>query len=101
MHEQISRLDADPDDPRNQADHGVRSFRGSLFQPFQTRRLDRLNMLPQQGQPRQIAPQLGESVRRQRLTQRGDQTVKPFTGLAEFRVEPRECPIAPGRSSSG
>jgi hypothetical protein len=29
-----------------------------------------------------------ESVRRQRLTQRGDQIVKPFSGLAEFRVEP-------------
>ena len=88
MHQHVRRLDADPDDPRNQANHGVRPLLGSMFQPFQARRLDRLDLLPQQGQPRQIAPQLGEGVQRQRLTLRGDQLFKTFRGLTKFRVEP-------------
>ena len=83
MHQHVGRLDADADDTGQQADHGMWSFRGRIFQPFDAGDLDRLDLVHDDAQPRQIASELGQSVWRERDTLRRAQRAQPLSRLAQ------------------
>src|SRR5215211_769422 len=64
LHQHVCRLDADPDDSRQQADHGVLSLPGCLLQALCPCCLNRLDLVLHKAQARHIALQLGQGVRR-------------------------------------
>lgn len=87
MDQHIRRLDADADDPGEQPHHRMRSFRRRLFQLRQPGLLDRPDLVPDDGEPRQIALDLGERVRRDRQIFRCPQRCQPLPGRAQFGFE--------------
>jgi hypothetical protein len=91
VHKHVRRLDANPDDPGEQAHHGVRSFLRRLLQSLQTGRLDRLDLSPDKMQARQITLQLVQRVRRQRHALWGAERRQLLGSLAQGR---REAPDA-------
>src|SRR3954470_9921270 len=80
--------DADPDDPRDEANHRRRTFlRGSRRELAQALLLDVLDLLAHHAQPHHIAAQLRAGVLGQRRPFRGAKTVEPFLGLAQRRLK--------------
>src|SRR6516164_4280807 len=57
------------------------------FQPFEARRLDLPDLLGEQAQSRHLAPQLGQRVRRYRLSLRRAQPLELLRGRAQGRFE--------------
>src|SRR5215210_4404483 len=87
-HEHVRSLDADPDDPRDEANHRRRTFlRGSRRELAQAILLDFLDLLAHHAQPHHIAAQLRARVLGQRRSFRGAKTVEPFLGLAQRRLK--------------
>src|SRR3954464_10133817 len=104
-HEHVRSLDADPDDPRDEANHRRRTFlRGSRRELAQALLLDVLDLLAHHAQPHHIAAQLRARVLGQRRPFRGAKTVEPFLGLAQRRLkgadpEARQHCLHPGREA--
>src|ERR1700719_2769466 len=66
MHEQITRLDTNTNDPGQPPNHGVGPGLRLLLQSFLTSVLDLPDLADNKAQPRHIALQLGQSIWRQR-----------------------------------
>src|SRR4051794_33106885 len=90
VHQHVRRLDPDPDDPGQQAEHGVPPGRGLPLQRLEAGPLRPPVPVPPQPPPRPVAPQLGGGVWRERA---------PPPGGARPPVVPRPSPgrlLAPG-----
>ena len=86
VHQHVGGLDANPDDPRQQPHHRMAALLGLLLKPLRTRGLDLLDLVHDKAQPRHVAPQLGQGVRRQRRAFRRAQVLetlrRPCAGSA-------------------
>src|SRR5947207_6386308 len=94
----ISRFDADADDPSQLPYHGVWLGLGLLLQSFLTSPLDLFDLADDEAQARHIALQLGRDIRRQHRALRRVQCCKTLRRLAQgwFEVanaQPGEGPL--------
>src|SRR4051794_18955215 len=87
MDQQIRRLDANTDDAGQPPNHGVGPGLMLLLQSFLTSFLDLPDLADDKAQPRHVALQLGQGVRRQREALRGVHGCKTLGGLAQGRFE--------------
>src|SRR5271166_4885596 len=87
MGEHIRCLNAEAIDPPQLQNFGVRRLLRRLFQLFQTRRLDLLDLLVDEAQMRHLALEFGQCVGRNGTTFRRSQRHKPLRCLAQFWVE--------------
>src|SRR6202023_1886670 len=83
MHEHISRLDTNTNDPGEPPNHGVGPGLRLLLQSFLTSVLDLSDLADNKAQPRHVALQLGQGVWRQRHALRGVHGCKTLGGLAQ------------------
>src|SRR5580700_1278269 len=83
MHEHISRLDTNTNDPGQPPNHGVGPGLRLLLQSFLTSVLDLPDLADNQAQPRHVALQLGQGVGRQRHALRGVHGCQTLSGLAQ------------------
>src|ERR1700720_1388137 len=83
MHEQISRLDTNTNDPGQPPNHGVGPGLRLLLQSFLTSVLDLPDLADNKAQPRHVTLQLGHGVWRQRHALRSVQGCQTFGRLAQ------------------
>ena len=74
----------------------MRPVLGGLLQPLEARRLELRDLLPHEPQPRHVAAQLGERVRRQRRAFRRAQRRQALRGLAQGRLEAADAQAGQG-----
>ena len=74
----------------------MRPVPGCLLQPLQARRLELRDLLPHEPQPRHVAAQLGERVRRQRRALRRAQRLQALRRLAQGRLEAADAQAGQG-----
>ena len=91
VHQHVRRLDADADHACQQPNHRVRPFVGCLAQSFEARLLDLGDLAGHEAQPRHVASQLGERVRRQGHALRRTQRLQTPRRLAQGRPEPADA----------
>src|ERR1700731_4287576 len=83
MHEHISRLDTNTNDPGQPPNHGVGPGLRLLLQSFLTSVLDLPNLADNKAQPRHVTLQLGQGVWRQRHALRSVHGCQTFGRLAQ------------------
>src|ERR1700730_4321061 len=83
MDQQISRFDTNTNDSGEQPNHGVGRGLRLLLQSFLASFLDLPDLADDKAQPRHVALQLGQGVRRQRYALRGVHGCKTLGGLAQ------------------
>src|SRR6478736_1270407 len=83
MHEHISRLDTNTNDPGQPPNHGVGPGLRLLLQSFLTSFLDLSDLADDKAQPRHVTLQLGQGVWRQRHALRGVHGCQTLSGLAQ------------------
>src|SRR5689334_628807 len=83
MHEHISRLDTNTNDPGQPPNHGVGPGLRLLLQSFLTSVLDLSNLADNKAEPRHVALQLGQGVWRQRHAFRGAHGCQTLGRLAQ------------------
>src|SRR6476659_436326 len=83
MHEHISRLDTNTNDPGQPPNHGVGPGLRLLLQSFLTSVLDLPDLADNKAQPRHVALQLGQGVWRQRHALRGVHGGQTFGRFAQ------------------
>src|SRR6478736_1362709 len=83
MHEHISRLDTNTNDPGQPPNHGVGPGLRLLLQSFLTSVLDFSDLADDEAQPRHVTLQLGQGVWRQRHALRGVHGCQTLSGLAQ------------------
>ena len=74
----------------------MRPVLGGLLQPLEARRLELRDLLPHEPQPRHVAAQLGERVRRQRRAFRRAQRRQALRRLAQGRLEAADAQAGQG-----
>ena len=84
VHQHVRGLDADSVHARQQDEHGVGGVRRGLPQSLQARALDLSDLLFDQLQTGDIAPQFGQGVGRQRRPLRRAQSRQALCGLAQM-----------------
>ena len=98
MHQHVRRLDADPDDPGQQAEHGVPPGRGLPLQRLEAGLLDLPDLVAHEPQPRHVAAQLGERVRRQRPALGRAHRLQALRRVPQGRLEAADAQAGPGRA---
>src|SRR5690348_14521350 len=74
----------------------MRSGLRSLLEALEAGLLDGRDLLANQGKPGQVAPELGQRVRRKRPIVRHAQGLEALRGLAQFRLEAADAEPGPG-----
>jgi hypothetical protein len=86
-HQHVRRLDADANDARQQAHHGIWAFCRRLLQALETGLLERLDLPTDQGEPGHVAAELVQCVVRNWAAFRRAQRRQPLRRLAQMRLE--------------